>query len=380
MVFSNLGNLQLLYFILLSIFGVAALIQIIYYLGIFTKLAFYKKAAIPGSTPSVSVIICAKNEDRNLTAFLPSILQQEYPDFEVVVVNDCSYDNTADILDEFSQKYNHLKIVTIKEDENFTHGKKFALMVGIKGSKNEHLLFTDADCKPQSKYWIKSMVGNFNDKNQIILGYGAYEKAKGFLNKLIRYDTFIIALQYLSLSLSKKPYMGVGRNLAYTKKLFFSNKGFASHYHIESGDDDLFINEVAKKDNTTIEIALESITTSKAKNTLKSWMQQKRRHNTTFSHYKNSSKVNLILLAASQYLFYLCIPALLVFNLKDIYLIVGIFFFRFLIQMLIFSISMKKLGEKDLVYWFPVLELTLLLFYPFLTITNIFSPKNKWKN
>jgi len=130
-------------------------------------------------------------------------------------------------LEEFAKKNAHLRVVTIQEDEHHFHGKKFALMVGIKGAKYEHLLLTDADCKPASKNWITSMMGNFTTEAEIVLGYGAYEKTKGLLNKLIRFDSYYIALQYLSFALSRKTYMGVGRNLSYTKSLFFKHKGFA---------------------------------------------------------------------------------------------------------------------------------------------------------
>jgi len=263
--------------VILGLFLLCALFQLWYYIGIFGRVAFYKRKVTPGELQPTSVIICTRNEERNLVNHLPVILQQEYPQFEVIVVNDCSYDNTADVLDEFSKKFNNLRVITIKEDENHYHGKKFALMVGIKGALHEHLLLTDADCKPNGKFWLRNMMQHMQQDKTIVLGYGAYEKTPGFLNKVIRYDTFYIALQYLGFGLAKRPYMGVGRNLAYTKTAFFNNKGFASHYHIASGDDDLFINEVANKKNTTVEIDEESITVSKVKPTLKLWIRQKRR-------------------------------------------------------------------------------------------------------
>ena len=364
--------------ILFVLFSIAALLQLWYYLGIFSRLGFYKNKNTNETSFPASIIICARNEDKNLAEFLPAVLQQDYPRYEVIVVNDCSYDNTADVLKELLQKYSHLKIVTIKEDENHYHGKKFALMVGIKGAQYEHLLLTDADCKPNSTDWLKNMVAHFSEETKIVLGYGAYEKTKSFLNKLIRFDTFYAATQYLSFALAHKPYMGVGRNLAYTKSLFFSNKGFASHYHIESGDDDLFINEAATKQNAKVEVAIESHTVSKAKRTLKSWMRQKRRHITTFPQYTASSRLRFLTVAFSQYFFFGFFIALLILQVQP-YITLEIFFFRFLIQMLIFRKSMVKLGEKDLWWWFPVLEITLLFFYPMLAISNLFVRKRKWK-
>ncbi|HET6225190.1 MAG TPA: glycosyltransferase, partial [Bacteroidia bacterium] len=207
--------------VLFILFCLALAIQLSYYLGVFNKLAFRKKTVIPSSFPPASIIICAKNEAGNLTRFLPSVFEQDYPSYEVVVVNDCSYDSTGDVLKEFAVQHKNLKIVTIQEDDNYTHGKKIALMLGIKGAKNEHLLLTDADCKPADKNWLKGMMQQFAADTDIVIGYGAYEKQKGLLNKIIRFDTFMIALQYLSFALKGKTYMGTGRNLAYKKSLFF---------------------------------------------------------------------------------------------------------------------------------------------------------------
>ncbi|MBN8703891.1 MAG: glycosyltransferase [Bacteroidetes bacterium] len=372
-------DFELIGLVVAGVFFLALLIQLYFLLFVFYKLAFFKKKESSLNFIPVSVIICARNEEQNLVKNLASILEQEYPTYEVVVVNDCSYDNTADILEEFANKHSHLKIVTIKEDEQHMHGKKFAVMVGIKGAKYEHLLFTDADCKPYSKKWIEAMAGNFTDSKKVVLGYGAYEKGKGFLSKLIRFDAFLIAFQYLSFAIAKKPYMGVGRNLSYTKKLFFDNKGFASHYHIKSGDDDLFVNEVATTDNCAVEFSHESITVSKSKKSLKEWMRQKRRHASTFSHYKSSSKNNLVLLGVGTYLFWVAFIALLILQ-YEVYVILGAFVFRMLLQMIIFNSAMKKLNEKDLFWILPILEISILLFYPLLSISKLFAPKNRWNN
>ncbi len=364
--------------ILLGIFALSLLLQCWFYLRVFSRLAFYKKKDTSLDTPPVSVIICARNEDDNLKSFIPFIMQQNYPDFEVVVVNDCSYDNTGEILEELSKKYNNLKIVTIKEDDHFSHGKKFALMLGIKGAKNEHLLLTDADCIPSSPDWIKCMMSEFREDAEIVLGYGAYEKKSGFLNKIIRFDTYFIALQYLSYSLIGKTYMGVGRNLAYKKSLFFKMKGFASHYHIESGDDDLFVNEAATKRNSTIEVAIASHTVSNVKTTFKTWVNQKRRHITTAKHYNVASKFRLGLLSLSQYLFFVSLILLLVFKIQ-VLVIISLFVFRLLLQMIIFKKSMDKLNESDLWPISFIMELVLLVVYPIVFVSNLFVKKHQWR-
>jgi cellulose synthase/poly-beta-1,6-N-acetylglucosamine synthase-like glycosyltransferase len=361
-----------------GVFFLALLVQLWYYLGFFSRLAFYKKKELSANSPPASIIICARNEDDNLVEFLPHVFEQDYPEFEVVVVNDCSYDNTSDFLKEFAKKHSNLKIVTIKEDGNYSHGKKVALMMGIKGAAHEHLLLTDADCKPNSKDWLRSMMQHFSSETEIVLGYGAYEKKSGFLNKMIRFDTFMIALQFLSFSLASKTYMGTGRNLAYKKSLFFKMKGFASHYYIESGDDDLFVNEAATKQNSKIEISVDTHTVSRVKTTLKGWLRQKRRHVTTFKHYNAGSKFRLMMMSGSQFLFFAGFIAVLILQFQPI-MVLSLFALRLLIQIIIFNKSMKQLAEKDLLLLSPIIELALLIVYPMITISNMLMKKNKWK-
>jgi cellulose synthase/poly-beta-1,6-N-acetylglucosamine synthase-like glycosyltransferase len=360
------------------IFALALVIQLWYYLGYFRRLAFYRKKEMPVNMPPASIVICARNEDHNLAEFLPAVLAQDYPDYEVVVVNDCSYDNTADFLKEFARKHQNLRVVTIKEDEYYSHGKKVALMMGIKGAKNEHMLLTDADCRPNSKDWLKNMMTHFSGDTEIVLGYGAYEKQPGFLNKIIRFDTFMIAQQFLSFALAGKTYMGTGRNLAYKKSLFFKMKGFASHYHIESGDDDLFVNEAATKQNSKIEVSVESHTISRVKRTFKSWFRQKRRHVTTFRFYNGASKFRLGMVSLSQYLFFIGFVSALVLQFQPV-VVLSLFALRLLIQMIIFNKSMKQLAEEDLLFMAPLIEIILMTVYPMITFSNMFMKKNKWK-
>lgn len=365
-------------FILFCFFCLTILILLWYYLFYFARLSFLKKKNITENFPPASIIICAKNEDHNLPEFLPLILSQEYPHYEVVVVNDCSWDNTPDVLREFEKKYAHLKVITIKEDLKHHHGKKFALMVGIKGATHEHLLLTDGDCEALSSQWLKKMISNFSAEKEIVLGYSRYEKLPGFLNKLIRFDTFHIALQYLSFAMAKNPYMGIGRNLAYKKSLFFANKGFASHYHIESGDDDLFINEIATGKNTAVEISPESFTQSRVKKDFKGWVEQKRRHLTTWQQYKTPDKIRLGIYPLAQAIFWIVFVALLIFQ-YDMYIVLGLFCFRIIVGLVIFKRAMEMLKEKDLFLTSLIAELFLLGFYPALAISNALLRRKKWK-
>lgn len=356
----------------------ALLILLFYYLRFYLLLGRYKSSYKPAEEwPKVSVVICARNEEVNLTRYLQQVLDQDYPDFEVVVVNDCSWDNTGDILEEFAKRNKHLKIVTIKEDEYYQHGKKVALMMGIKGASNDLLVLTDADCYPASSQWLKKMTSGFGTGKEIVLGYGPYKREKGFLNTLIRYDAATIGIQYLSFGLAGRTYMGVGRNLAYRKSLFYKMKGFASHYHIPSGDDDLFVNEAATSANTFVMADKDSFTYTDAKDSFRNWWRQKQRHLLTGKRYKTFHKLRLGTYVIAQWLFYAAFTAALVLQFQWM-VVTGIFVLRLLIQLLIFNSCFRKLDEKGLLAMLPFLELFFLLFYPVITLARAFRRKTPW--
>ncbi len=359
-----------------SLFGI-----IIHYAMHILPLGNFKTSALesaPSSEP-VSVIICARNEDDNLTEFLPKILMQNYPEFEVVVVNDCSIDNTENVIDEFAKIFPNLKKVTIKEDDYYKHGKKFAVMVGIKGTKYENLLFTDADCFPANENWLRDMSSGFVNKREIVLGYGAYKKGTGFINKLIRFDSFLIAANYLSAAIKGKAYMGVGRNLAYKKSLFYKQKGFSKHYHITSGDDDLFINQACTPENTNIVVSDNAITYSLAKTSFKDWKRQKQRHLTTAPYYNPTSKMRITMGYVLQYGFHLLFLSVLIFKTTIIAALIG-FILKISVQMIIFKKTSKKLNETDLWALSFLFEIILLMVYPIFHISKLFHKPNKWKS
>lgn len=359
-------------------FGFFALVQILYYLGLFSRLAFYKPAKNAASVlEPVSVIIVAKNEVENLTKHLPKFLSQTHPEFEVIVVNNCSWDGTEDFLKEAAAQNNRLRIVTIEEQERYPKGKKFALTLGIKAAKYETLLFSDADCYPASNSWITEMQQAYKPKTEVVLGYGAYKKTGGVLNYLIRYETFYTALQYLSFALAKSAYMGVGRNLSYQKNTFFKVKGFAKHNHILSGDDDLFVNEVATKTNTSIAIQPEAFTISEPKTTWGDWMKQKRRHLHTGKFYKFKHKFWLSLLNISHILFY-AVGITLLAQWQQPEIAAIIFGVRWLFMFIIFTLALQKLKETDLIWGLILLDIFYFLYYLFTGIRTLFSRQKKW--
>ncbi len=364
--------------IVLLIAAGAAFVQVFYYLIIYSRLAFHKpKPSVIREEP-FSIVIAAKNEAKNLSNFLKEILEQKHPKYQVVVVNDCSWDSTEKVLEEFADAYPHLKITTLIEQEKYRHGKKFALAIGIKGAEFDKLVFTDADCRPASPQWASMMSSCLKNEKEIVIGYGAYQKEKGLLNAWIRFDTAFNAMQYLSYALSGLPYMGTGRNLAYTRPLFFKNKGFAKHQHILSGDDDLFINAVSNKKNTVVELNPEAFTYSISEKTFSGWLKQKRRHMSASSHYRFIHRFLLGGFYASQILFYASIIALLLLK-TDYRIVLSLFLFRLIFTWPVMALAFSKLKEKGLLIFTLFFDIFVTLLYPILAIINLFNKKHTWK-
>jgi glycosyltransferase involved in cell wall biosynthesis len=365
---------------LLVVFIAVCCVQLFYYLGIFSFFAFQKNRSPNTPTkPPVSVIICAKNEAKHLTENVPFFIDQEYPVFELVLINDGSTDKTLRIIEKFKENFpKKIKVVNVAPNEQFWGSKKYALTLGIKAASYEHLLLTDADCKPVSNHWILEMSSGFNEQKQLILGYGAYKKINNsFLNKIIRFETLQTAIQYFSFAKIGMPYMGVGRNLAYTKTQFFKANGFVNHMRIKSGDDDLFVNQIATKSNTACCISANSFTESTPKLTFKNWIQQKRRHISTASHYKKIHQFLLGLFYVSQFLFWLLAAVLLIF-LYNWEIVAALILVRFTFFYIIIGYSAKKLNEKQLVLIAPFFEIFLIFTQMFIFIKNLSSKPTNW--
>ncbi|MCG1035483.1 glycosyltransferase [Polaribacter sargassicola] len=363
--------------VLFYLFVVFTAIQIIYYL-VFSSFLFDKeKERNSFSNVPISVIICAKNEAKNLQEFLPSIINQEYSNFEIVLINDASFDDTLDIMESYQKQHSNIKIVNVENTEAFWGNKKYALTLGIKAAKNDHLLFTDADCKPVSKHWISVMSRNFSQKKTIVLGYGKYKKENKLVNLFVRFETLLTAIQYFSYAKLGSPYMAVGRNLAYNRNEFFNVKGFINHIQIKSGDDDLFIQDAANKKNTTYSLSKKSFTESIAPKNFKEWFRQKRRHISTANHYKNKFKFFLGLFFISKVSFFLL--AILLFFFFSWQIILPIVLIYYIVQFTVIGFASKKLKEPVIVFFLPFLEIGLLIFHLSIFITNLSSKPNHWK-
>jgi len=369
--------------IVLAFFALAIAVQMMYYLIVYLRVVWRgeeQNTPPVNGMPPVSVIICARNEEDKLVLNLTSVLEQDYPSYEVVVVNDCSEDNTEQVLTEFKQKYPHLRSTVIRKGGSFRNGRKFAVTVGIKAAQHEWLLFTDAGCRPESPRWIASMSRCFMDTKDIVLGYSGCVEEEGYLNKWIRYDICFIALQYFGFAKMGKTYMGVEQNLAYRKSLFFEHNGFAAHAHIPSGgSDDLLVNQAATKCNVAVTCISDAHTRSKSQRTFGEWVWQKRRSITTRKYYKNSQIFWLTLEPFSRILMWITF-SILMFSYPFWQFVLIAFVMRMTIFMTVIGIASKRFHEPGLLKHAVIFDLTapFVYFYVFL-LNRIFSKHNKWK-
>ncbi len=363
--------------ILYVIFTLIITFQISFFL-LFSRFALAIVQKSPPLQQKISIIICAKNEAENLKENLEKILTQNYHAFEVIVVNDASTDNSLTFLQKIQKKHQHLTIINISKSTNYTGNKKNALTKGIIATSTDYLIFTDADCVPASEFWLHEISSTFSSQKTIVLGYGSYQKIKNsLLNKLIRYETLITATQYFSYAKIGLPYMGVGRNLAYKKELFEKANGLESHKHIQSGDDDLFINQIATKKNTEICFSKNSFTISKPHTTFKNWYKQKRRHITTAYYYKPIHQFLLGSYYSSQLLFWVLAIILLAFSFNW-QLVIILIVIRLVFQYAILGNITRKLNEKDLFLWLPVLDILLVFIQITLYINNLIAKPKSW--
>lgn len=326
----------------------------------------------------ISVLICARNEASNLKQYLPKVLMQQYPLFEVVVVNDASEDDTIEVLNELKNKHPQLKVVSISPSEKKGAGKRQALQKAIETASYPYFLLTDADCFPASPLWIERMSAHFHLGKQIVLGYGPYIEGKGFLNKLVSYETLHTALRYFSFANAGIPYMGVGRNLGYTKHLFESAGGFKEQMHLVSGDDDLLVNKAATRDNTAIEIHGDAFCYSQAPSGWKEWYRQKARHLGVGKYYSFRHILVLGCFTLSDFLFYGMIIALF-FISKTPLLLTALLLVSMILQFVFYYWATRLFKVKGITALIPVFDLLFPVYYIVFAPFMLTAKKISWK-
>lgn len=281
-----------------GIFALIWIIEIVYQFYLFDRpFRFYKKRekgkiSYSSERPPLSVIVYAQNDAENLIQFMPRILNQDYPQFEVIVVNDDSTDDSKDILTALQTQYDNLYHTYVPEGSRNLSHKKLALTLGVKAAQYDIVVFTNANCCPPDSQWLAAIARNFVPGTDIVLGYTSMqskEKAPHDFGYYI-YDKLLFTLRYLSFALIGRPYMGESSNLAYRKELFFKNKGFSKHLHLHYGDDDLFINEIATRENTRVELSPSSQMTAVYHDNHGAWKELKLQYDFTAKYLHTAAK------------------------------------------------------------------------------------------
>lgn len=358
--------------------GMTFLIQLYYFLVPYSRLfksnKIQNKLQENTNCPPLSVIIVTKDSASMLKDNLPAILEQDYPEFEVIVVNDESAGEDEDILKILGSRYRHLYRTFIPKSARYVSRKKLGVAMGIKASKYDWIVVTEPYCKPESKDWLKSLSRNFVPGTDIVLGYCNYTYGKGIFAKRIIADMLLMSMRFLGKAIGEKPYMGMGRNMAYRKEIYLQHKGFSNQLTLTRGDDDLFINEIADSRNTKVCVDSNSIMRMPLPKYKKTWRDDKIGYEVTGNHYKGTARVSNSLETWSAWLFNLSvIAALCIGILNKEWIFTSCIFAAWLIRtittMTVFYKTAKAMGEKVSAYLFvydfmrPLYSLSLKIGY-----------------
>jgi len=372
--------------ILSGITGGLFLIQTLYYLLVYarplkesSKREENQSKSIYNKDKSVSIVVYANGDIESLQKNLPLFLNQDYPQFEVIVVNDGFDDESENILKRVSIENHHLYYNFVPNNTQYLSHKKLALTMGIKAAKYDTILFTEITCQPLCNHWISSMVSAYKDNTEIVLGFSSYPYDCSFFHKLIAYDNLNTGLQMIASALAHSPYMGNGKNLSYNKAIFFAHKGYSHSLNLHVGSDDLFINQVATKNNTEVQYNSESIIYLNKIGSWNEWRDFKMSRATT-QHYYKGGRLSFYRTEYLSYILFLCSSCATLFvgitGNWLISLLAGLLILvRYVTKGIIFHKSALLLQQKPSIFWFPILEICLFLCKGHIWIYRLFKGK-----
>jgi len=364
--------------IILILFLLCLIIQVLFHFLVFRGLYVSKeKTTHSEEIPSVSVIIAARNESKNLPQLIKSLATQEHPQMEVIIINDRSTDESDKVIKKAIEGQKHFQQININSLPDGWTGKKYALLKGIQDAKNEILLFTDADCIPKSSQWATLVAATFDTRIDIVLGFSPYENRATWLNQFIQFETLLTGLQYLGLANLGRPYMGVGRNWA-IRKHAYDLEYLKSISDIIGGDDDLMINHLATRTNTSIITAPSSQTISKPTESWNDFFKQKIRHLSVGSHYHQKDKTVLGLFTLAFLFGWIFFFFLLVSTINP-YLILATFGLRSLSFYSIFARVGQKFDAPVRFWALLLLDLSYSIYYPVMGLRALSAKNIKWK-
>lgn len=363
------------------VFILCWLVLVVQLFILFRYLVVLWRRKVPANpvAPPVSIIVCAHDEEANVRQLVPELLRQNYPDFEVIVVEDRCNDNTYDYLLEATRVNPGLKMVRVQFLPEHITGKKYALTLGVKAATHDWVLLTDADCRPNGREWLRNMAAQMTPDKQFVIGYSPYRKERGYLNSFIRFESLLTGIQFLGSALLHKPYMGTGRNLAYRKKLFLDNKGFHDHLSVMGGDDDLFVNRHSTRTNTAVSMGPESLVYSIPKASLTTFLHQKLRHLSVGKYYRWRDRWRLGVFMATWVLtWFIVLPVMIQPEARESFLWAGFLLREFVLIMLIHRAS-RTLGGPFESWKTPVLDINFAIYYLGTGLVALVSKRSRWK-
>lgn len=322
--------------------------------------------------PPVSVVLTARNDAAWLKENLVYLLEQDYPNFEVVVVDYLSHDDTQFVLKLLKDYYPHLKVVPFKEDVNLFQGKKYPLSIGIKSAKNDILLLADPDCTPKNMQWLRGMVKGYANKGtQIVLGFCGLKRTKTLLGVMQQYDNLSYSSHYLGSALMGHPYTGSGRNLSYRRSFFFKQGAFIRHYSVAGGSDDLFVYQNATGDNTAVCIDSDACLSTEPKKTFGQWHRQRLDRVSTRNWHSISSRLLEDLLPLFNIAFYTMAVMLLINGTLPWMVVAGLVAIKWAWQMVSFAQLCKRFDGGLAYLAAPLLEIYFILANTILVLTPL---------
>jgi len=331
------------------------------------------------NAPPISIIVCAHDEFENVKTLVPLLLDQDYDDFEVIVVEDRSNDDTYDYLLQATKVHDKLRMVKVKFLPEHITGKKYALTLGLKAARHAWVLLTDADCRPAGKQWLRSMASHAGEDKKIVLGYSPYAKNSGYLNAFVRFESLITGIQFMGWAMLGSPYMGTGRNLAYRKALFLETKGFNKHLGVMGGDDDLFVNQHATSANTTVCMGADSLVRSIPKDTWRTFLYQKVRHLSVGKRYRLGDQLRLGVFSITWVGTWLFVLPIMFQPLPlTPWLWSGFIVRQILLETLVRRAS-RKLGDAFEAWKTPLLDFNYAIYYLGTGLVALVSKRIRWK-
>ncbi|MBP7838987.1 MAG: glycosyltransferase [Bacteroidales bacterium] len=351
-------------------------IQLIFFLVCFNRLNSRKLQKEIDVKQSVSVVLVTSNQYNDLRKLLPEILNQSYSNYEVVVVDDSSEDGSDVLLERFSEQYSHLKVVNMHQHLNWFKGNEFPISIGIKSAVNDWILLTETTCIPRSSHWISEMMKKANFPTQIVLARSSFATSSK-INIWYRFARFYNSLINLSFAISKISFKGSTQNLLFSRKLFFDQKGFVSHYTIKGGVGELFVSEAATLSNVSVQISPKSVVDYVKSTSFRKWIIKEHTNLDIERRINLKQRIPFLLYFNSLFIFYLVFGILMINNLHW-QVILSLFSIRLVSQFFIFHRAQKRLSEQRLLLLMPVFEIALLVIHFLIRFRLIFIKKGVW--